>query len=63
MSDTEKLVALLDTLTPQDVAAMDPRRRRIFGVLCRRAANLAETVETAARAGVLADLKTGARAE
>jgi hypothetical protein len=63
MSNAEKAIALLDVLTPNDVAAMDPRRRRIFGALCRRAANLAETVDTAVKAGVLASLRDGQRAE
>jgi hypothetical protein len=63
MPNIEKAIALLDVLTAQDVAAMDPKRRRLFGALCRRAANLAETAETAIKAGVLADLRNGARAE
>jgi hypothetical protein len=63
MSDLEKAIALLDALTPNDVAAMDARRRRQFGALCRRAANLAETADTAIKAGVLADLRQGQRQE
>ncbi|MGH8429447.1 MAG: hypothetical protein ACREUF_03495 [Solimonas sp.] len=65
MSNVEKVIALLDVLTSGDVAAMDPRRRRIFGALCRRAANLAGIPAEAgtAKAGVLASLRDGQRQE
>ena len=58
MPNAEKAAALLEAITPADVAALDPVRRRLFAALCRGAAELAEP-RSEPKAGVLAALPNG----
>jgi hypothetical protein len=60
---TDKIVALLASLSPADIEALPPVQRRRFADGCRRAAELAESQErrrTHPKAGVLAALSDGA---
>lgn len=61
MSVTEKAIALLGFLTPQDVRAMPPAQRRNFRDLCLALARVAD--EQPPKVGVLADLRDGQRAQ
>jgi hypothetical protein len=54
---------LLEALSPADLRAMPPAARRRFAAACRQAADLAEPKPDAPKAGVLCDLRQGARAE
>jgi hypothetical protein len=62
MSVIEKTVALLDVLTFHDVQALPPAQRRRFADMCKHWAQLADRAD-APKAGVLGDLKRGARYE
>jgi hypothetical protein len=62
MSVIEKTVALLDALTVTDVQALPPAQRRRFADICKHWAALADRAD-APKAGVLSDLKRGARYE
>jgi hypothetical protein len=59
---TDRIVALLVTLSPADIAAQSPAERRRLADQCRHVAGLAERAD-APKAGVLSDLGRGARAE
>jgi hypothetical protein len=59
MPVVEKAAALLEAITPAELAAMPPARRRRFADLCRHVAGLAEPVEQP-KAGVLAEIRAGA---
>jgi hypothetical protein len=64
---SDKIVALLNALTDADIEAMPPVERRRFGAACRHVAAVAERCEQSKtrqrEAGVLADLRRGARQE
>lgn len=62
MAVADKIIALLDTLTPASVEALPLLRRRQFADLCRHWAEVAEKPRAPApRSGVLLDLKDGHR--
>ena len=52
----DRLAALLETLRPEDLAAMVPVERRRFADRCRRLAEIADRVD-APRVGVLSALR------
>ena len=62
---TDKIVALLVALGPDDVNALPPAERRWLADQCRRVVNLAEPARGngARRHGVLGDLDQGQRSE
>ena len=62
MSNAEKAAALLEAITLAELVSMPPAARRRFAERCLYVARLAEPAE-APRAGVLADLRRGARPE
>jgi|RhiMetdeSRZDD1v2_1073273.scaffolds.fasta_scaffold179890_2 hypothetical protein len=59
MAVADKIVALLDTLTPASLDALSPVQRRQFGDLCRHWADIAEQPKgaPAARPDVTTDLQ------
>jgi len=59
MPVVEKAAALMEAITPAELQAMAPHARRRFAAVCRRTAELAETIDNAAKAGVLAELRDG----
>ncbi len=63
MSVAQKIAALFNALTREEVDAMPPAERRRFADLCRHWANFADIRPrpTAPRSGVLADLNRGWR--
>ncbi|MFZ1105280.1 MAG: hypothetical protein WAN86_20925 [Hyphomicrobiaceae bacterium] len=63
MSVIEKTVALLGVLTPNDVQALPPAKRRHFADMCKHLANLAEPRSTPPKTGILSDLRQGYRYE
>jgi hypothetical protein len=63
MSVAEKAAALLEAITPTELDALPPAARQRFAALCLRIAELAEPRADAPKAGVLSDLRRGARAE
>ena len=62
MSLASKVMALLASLSPADIAELSPFERRRLADLCRHVAELAERDDDAPKAGVLALLKNGERA-
>ena len=66
MAVADKIIALLDTLTPESVDALPPLRRRQFADLCRHWAKIAEEPKALAnglpRSGVVDSLDRGERA-
>lgn len=54
----DRAVALLVSLSPDDIASLPPAERRRVADECRRVAGMAEPRE-APKAGVLADLRHG----
>ena len=62
---TDKIVALLVALGPDDVKALPPAERRRLADQCRRVVNLAEPAAGigGSRHGVLGDLDRGKRSE
>jgi hypothetical protein len=63
MSVIEKTVALLGVLTPNDVQALPPAKRRHFADMCKYLANLAEPRPAPPKTGILSDLRQGYRYE
>jgi hypothetical protein len=68
MSVIEKTIALLGSLTPADVRALPPARRRLFADVCRHFASVAEpraesTDSAVPRSGVLSELRAWGRYE
>lgn len=65
MSIADKITALFDVLTREEVDAMPPVARRRFADLCRHWANFAELRPRprTPQSGVLADLRRGQRNE
>jgi hypothetical protein len=63
MSVIEKTVALLGVLTPHDVQALPPAKRRHFADMCKYLAELAEQRPAAPKSGILSDLRRGFRYE
>ena len=63
MSVANKIAALFNVLTREEVDALSPAERRHFADLCRHWADFADIRPRAAgpRSGVLADLKRGWR--
>lgn len=63
MSVVEKIAALFNALTREEVDAMPPAERRRFADVCRHWADFAEIRPRAlgSQAGVLADLRRGLR--
>jgi hypothetical protein len=62
MSLVEKAAAIMESLTFADLVALPPPQRRRFADLCRHLAELAERrSDWEPKAGVLADLRNGAR--
>jgi hypothetical protein len=59
----EKLIALFNALTLQEVQAMAPAQRRRFADTCRHWAEQAEPSREPPKAGVLADLRNCQRTE
>jgi hypothetical protein len=59
MPVVEKAAALLEAITPAELAAMPPARRRRFADLCRHVAGLAEPRTDTPKAGVLAEIRAG----
>jgi hypothetical protein len=60
----EKIAALLTGMTPADLEALPPLRRREFADLCRHWALLAEgTAHLPRPSGVLYELQSGQRSE
>jgi hypothetical protein len=62
---TDKIVALLVALGPDDVEALPPAERRRLADQCRRVVNIAEPApgNGGSRHGVLGDLARGQRSE
>lgn len=62
---TDKIVALLVALGPEDVEALPPGERRRLADQCRRVVHLAEPApgNAGSRQGVLGDLDQGQRSE
>jgi hypothetical protein len=63
MSVIEKTVALLGVLTPHDVQALPPAKRRHFADMCKYLAELAEQRPVTPKTGILSDLRRGFRYE
>ena len=65
MSVAEKIAALFNALTREEVDALPPVERRRFADLCRHWADFAEIRprELGSQSGVLADLRRGLRNE
>jgi hypothetical protein len=63
MSVIEKTVALLGVLTPSDVRALPPAKRRQFADMCKYLAEVAEQRPVQPKSGVLSDLRQGYRYE
>jgi hypothetical protein len=61
MGIADKIAALFNVLTREEVAAMPPFERRRFADLCRHWAGLADLCGREPKAGILADLDRGAR--
>jgi hypothetical protein len=63
MSVADKIAALFNVLTREEVDAMPPAERRRFADLCRHWAHFADIRPrpSVPRSGVLADLKRGWR--
>ena len=59
MHPVAKVLALLEGLTPDDLAALSPAQRERFGAICRHWAAAAEPRREAPNRGVLADLGDG----
>jgi hypothetical protein len=62
MPAIEQTIALLEGITRDEVEVLPPARRRLLADRCRHLAQLAEP-HLEPKAGVLAALKDGARAE
>jgi len=62
---TDKIVALLVALRPDDVEALSPAERRRLADQCQRVVNLADPrpAKCGQRPGVLGDLDHGQRSE
>jgi hypothetical protein len=58
---TDKIVALLVSLSPADIEYLPPAERRRLADHCRHAAELAEPKRATPGAGVLVDLRGGRR--
>ena len=56
---TDKIVALLASVSPEQIANLPPAERRRFADWLRRAAELAEPRADGPKAGVLAQLRDG----
>ena len=65
MSVAEKIVALFNALTREEVDALPPAERRRFADVCRHWADFADIRprELRSQSGVLADLRRGLRNE
>jgi hypothetical protein len=63
MSVIEKTVALLGVLTPHDVQALPPAKRRHFADVCKYLADIAEPRPAPPKTGILSDLRQGYRCE
>lgn len=63
MSIAAKVAALLEALRPADIEALPPFTRRQLADRCRHLAALAEREPDAPKAGVLARLQDGERAQ
>ena len=61
----DKVMALLDGLTPEDIAALPPAHRERFAAICKACGQLAERLpnEPKPKAGILSALKNGDRGE
>jgi len=60
---TDKIVALFAALSNDDIDALPPVQRRRLAEQCRRVADRAESDAKRPEAGVLGDLKRGARSD
>jgi hypothetical protein len=58
---TDKIVALLVSLSPADIEDLPPAERRRLADHCRHAADLAEPKGAGPKAGILVDLRGGGR--
>jgi hypothetical protein len=63
MPAVDKIVALLEQLTREDVAALAPAARERFAAVCEHWAGVARERPDPAKAGVLASLRDGQRQE
>jgi hypothetical protein len=59
----DKIAALLDGLSREDLDRLPPARRQKFAALCHHWAQLAERPPKEPKAGILSSLKNGDRAE
>jgi hypothetical protein len=63
ISVVDKAVALLVSLSSEDIASLPPAERRRLADQCRHIAKLAEPPNGAPNVGILADLRRGQRGE